>query len=181
MIFSNVRYFLKSCYPPGQQIIQKLLSTILFLVLLNQALYLRSSNLRLSFVFSLLLNLDKILDKILDDEPYFRKDWNKFNEVNFILEFLEIDWTVTFEASNLHPSKCIDAAFNNRTRGLMKRHIPTLKLTKYQVKTKLKPWITGIVNSMSKRDFYQHKYFRTKNEPCKAIYKRYRNFYSVTE
>ena len=32
------------------------------------------------------------LDEILNNCPYFRKDWSKFKEVDFILEFLDINW-----------------------------------------------------------------------------------------
>ena len=119
------------------------------------------------------------LDKILDDGPYYRKDWTKFKEVDFILDFLGINWTALFESLNLDPNLCFDA-FNNKIKGLMERHIPTVKLTKDQVKCKLKPWITpGIVKSIDRRDFYHRKYIRCKNKDEKArlfvVYKRYRN------
>ena len=63
---------------------------------------------------------------------------------------------------------------------LLDRHLPTVRLTKRQRKTQLKPWITfGIIKSICKRDFYFRKFLQAKNPEIKTQfhvqYKSYRN------
>ena len=65
-------------------------------------------------------------------------------------------------------------------KDLLDRHVPTVKLTKKEAKTKLKPWITsGILKYISKRDFYFRKFMKYKNpvirEGLYNSYKVYRN------
>ena len=59
-------------------------------------------------------------------------------------------------------------------------HLPTVRLTKRQRKTQLKPWITtGIVKAISKRDFFFRKFVQEKNPEIEAqfhtLFKTYRN------
>jgi len=58
--------------------------------------------------------------------------------------------------------------------------VPTIKVTKRQHKTRLKPWITsGILKSVSKRDFLFRKFANTKDPAIKSqfhkSFKSYRN------
>ena len=62
----------------------------------------------------------------------------------------------------------------------MDQHLPTVRLTKRQRKTQLKPWITtGIVKAISKRDFFFSKFVQEKNPEIKAqfhtLFKTYQN------
>ena len=91
------------------------------------------------------------LDEIINNGPYYRKDWSKFKEIDFILEFLDIKWADIYRSNNYNPDLCFDA-FNNKIKDLLERHIPTVELTKNQVKTQLKPWITPrILKSIEKK------------------------------
>ena len=63
---------------------------------------------------------------------------------------------------------------------LVGQHLPTRKLTKKQLRTKQRPWITSaIIKSMSKRDFFFRKFLNSKCPTTKTYYhnnfKRYRN------
>ena len=63
---------------------------------------------------------------------------------------------------------------------LIDKHVPTVRLTKRQIQSKLKPWITpGIITSISKRDFLHRKFINAKNVDDKArylaLFKTYRN------
>ena len=83
----------------------------------------------------------------------------------------------------MHIFKTIDHCFdifNSTMKDLLDRHVPTVKLTKRQAKTKLKPWITfGILKAISKRDFYFRKFVKYKNpvirEELHNSYKTHRN------
>uniref|UniRef100_A0A7M5VBW5 Reverse transcriptase domain-containing protein n=1 Tax=Clytia hemisphaerica TaxID=252671 RepID=A0A7M5VBW5_9CNID len=80
---------------------------------------------------------------------------------------------------DLDPNKCFNI-FNDKMKVLVDRHVPTVRLTKREVQSKLKPWITpGIVKSMSKRDFFQRKSLKSKNQATAdhfdSLYRTYRN------
>jgi len=110
----------------------------------------------------------------------FYQNWSKFNQEQFILDFLEINWNETFtQGETVNPDCCFDT-FNFKMQELVGRHLPTVRLTKRQLKTRRKPWITSaILKSMSKRDFYFRKFVKAKDESVKihfhTLFKRYRN------
>ena len=63
---------------------------------------------------------------------------------------------------------------------ILYHHIPTVRVTKRQLKTHTKPWITpGIVKSISKHDFFFRKSVKAKDPSLKSFYlhqfKSYRN------
>lgn len=108
------------------------------------------------------------------------QNWSKFDEHNFILDYLDIDWGVEFNSPGpIDPNSCFDI-FNSKIQKLVDRHVPTGRLTKRQIKTQQKPWITSaIIKSMSKRDFYFRKFTKAKDPDSKSefrqLFKRYRN------
>ena len=109
----------------------------------------------------------------------FKKDWSKFDQENFILDFLDINWDDDFARYDLNPDQCFES-FDTKMQKLLEQHLPTIKLTKKQIKTRQKPWITpGIVRSMSKRDHYFRKFTKSKNVDNKTyfhnLFKTYRN------
>ena len=90
-----------------------------------------------------------------------------------------INWNSVFDESDLDPNICFDK-FDSKMKVLLDRHLPTVRLTKRQRKTQLKPWITsGIIKSICKRDFYFRKFLQAKNPEIKTQfhvqYKSYRN------
>ena len=106
-------------------------------------------------------------------------DWSKFDQPNFILDFLNINWpeTLRLEESNINSS--FDA-FDTIISKLVDQHLPTRRLTKKQMYTNQKPWITpAIIKSMSKRDFFFRKFCNAKSPLSKsnfhAQFKVYRN------
>ena len=67
--------------------------------------------------------------------------------------------------------------FFDEIDSLVNRYIPLKKLTKKEVKSHFKPWITiGIRNSMKKRDKIYKKYIKAKNDESKC---EYENQYKV--
>ena len=89
-------------------------------------------------------------------------NWSKFDQENFILDYLNIDWDCTFDECGLDPDLCFNI-FDSKIKGLLDLHLPTVRLTKRQLKTQLKPWITpGIIKSMYIRDSYFRKFIKAK-------------------
>ena len=114
-----------------------------------------------------------------DDIPFFRKDWSKFNQEDFILDYLDIDWNLIFERFDFNPDLCFNI-FNDKIKVLLERHVPTVRLTKRQLQTKIKPWITpGILKSISRRDFHHRKFIKATKVDDRArhlaLFKTYRN------
>ena len=78
-----------------------------------------------------------------------KQDSSKFDQIKFKTEYMDIDCNSTFEQHNSDPDACFDF-FNRKMKDLLDRHVPTVKLTKKQAKTKLMPWITsGILKSLN--------------------------------
>ena len=112
-------------------------------------------------------------------DEVFRHDWSKFDHENFILDFLDIDWEQIFSDQEMNPDTCFDV-FDSKMKGLLEVHLPQKKLTKRQLKTRLKPWITpGILKSIAKRDHFFRKFTKSKNVELKSqfhnLFKSYRN------
>ena len=109
----------------------------------------------------------------------FIRDWSKFDQQNFVLDYLNIEWNTVFERCDFDPDCSFDT-FYFKFKAILDRHLPTVKLTKRQIKTKSKPWITsGIIKSMSKRDFFLRKFIQAKDPTSKTnfhnSFKTYRN------
>ena len=59
--------------------------------------------------------------------------------------------------------------FNSKICQLIDQYLSIVKLSKRQIKTRIKPWITqGICKSMSKRDFYLRKFIKAKDPVRKS-------------
>jgi hypothetical protein len=121
-------------------------------------------------------------DKLSDggNIPTSYQNWSKFDQESFLSEFRDINWheKIKFDEGNVDFS--FDS-FNSIMGELVDRHLPTVKLTKRQIKRRFqKPWITtGILKSITKRDFFFRKFARTKSPDLKSFFhnqfKRYRN------
>ena len=56
---------------------------------------------------------------------------------------------------------------------MVNKYIPLKKLTKHEIKSKFKPWVTvGIRNSMKRRDKYYKKLIKAKNAAAKSEYEK---------
>ena len=119
------------------------------------------------------------LSRAREDGPHFQKAWSKFNADGFLSDLLQIDWESMFQRYDLDADKCFNI-FNDKIKVLVDRHLPTVRLTKRQLKLKLKPWITpGLLKSMAKRDVFYRKFIKAKSPETKTrfstLYKSYRN------
>ena len=113
------------------------------------------------------------------DDVVFKQNWSLFDHEKFALDFQEIDWVSAFDECGLDSNRCFNT-FISKMGGLLDRHLPIIKLTKRQRKTQLKPWITsGIIKSISKRNFLHRKFIQSKNPDTKSQlhiqFKSYRN------
>ena len=92
----------------------------------------------------------------------FERDWSKFDQENFILDYFDIGWS-----NLLNPNeKTVDLTtsnFHNAMNYLPNKYAPFKKIGKYKFKTKL--WITiGIQKSISVKNKLL-KIFINKKDP----------------
>ena len=113
----------------------------------------------------------------------FERDWSKFDQENFILDYFDIDWS---NLLNLN-EKNVDLSTNNflnAMNSLLNKYAPFKKISKYKLKFKTKPWITfGIQKSISVKNKLLKKFINKKDPQIKAEchekYKKYRNLLST--
>ena len=106
----------------------------------------------------------------------YTRNLTNFDRENFLLNLLGIDWNEVISLDNNNPNQSFNLFFDE-IDSLVNRYIPLKKLTKEEIKSYFKPWITtGIRNSMKRRDKIYKKYIKTKNVLTKS---EYENQYKV--
>ena len=109
----------------------------------------------------------------------YKRDWSDFDQENFILDYLAVDWTdiIKSEKKNIDFSfECFLKKFNL----ILDKYLPLKKLTKQKLKFKTKPWITpGLQKSISVKNKLLTKVIKLKEPTLKneahTKYKLYRN------
>ena len=107
------------------------------------------------------------------------RDWKNFDRTNFTMDFISSDWDQLLDLDNKNPDNSFNS-FITTLEGLLDAYAPKIKLTKKQIKSNLKPWITqGIKKSIFIRDKILKQYINCKDVDLKEYlherYKTYRN------
>ena len=113
----------------------------------------------------------------------FERDWSKFDQENFILDYFDTYWS---NLLNLN-EKNVDLSTNNflnAMNSLLNKYAPFKKISKYKLKFKTKPWITfGIQKSIFVKNKLLKKFINKKDPQkkaeCHEKYKKYRNLLST--
>ena len=113
----------------------------------------------------------------------FERDWSKFDQESFILDYFDIDWSNVLSLNE----KNVDITTNNflnAMNSLLNKYARFKRISKYKLKFKTKPWITlciqksvFIKNKLLKK-FINKKVPQIKAE-CHEKYKAYRNLLST--
>ena len=109
----------------------------------------------------------------------YERDWNNFDQENFILDYLAVDWTDIITSGK----KNIDFSFESFLKKfnlILDKYLQLKKLTKQKLKFKTKPWITpGLQKSISVKSKLLKKFIKLKEPTLKneahTKYKLYRN------
>ena len=72
---------------------------------------------------------------------YYERDWSKFKQENFILDYFDKDWTDLLQIDQQNVNLPLDSFFKN-INSILDVHAPLKKVNKYKLKFKTKPWIT---------------------------------------
>ena len=92
-------------------------------------------------------------------------------------EFISIDWNEVFtsesDATNVNS---LFQSFYSRTTEIIDKHVPVRKLTRKEIKSLSKPWITfGVRTSIRVKQKLYEKYLKSGNTYYLTKYRYYRN------
>ena len=108
--------------------------------------------------------------KVSSKHNQYKRDTKNFDRDNFILDLLDIDIGNNIDIDKEEPNQSFNL-LENELNKLLDKYMPLKKLTKSEIKQKLKPRITlGIRNSIKRRDKIYKKYIKAKNTLLKYEY-----------
>ena len=113
----------------------------------------------------------------------YERDWSKFDEENFILDYFSVDWEDLLKINELNADNSTKI-YLDQINILLDTYAPLKKINKCKLKFKAKPWITS---GLQKLVFVKSKLltnFINKKDPIlkeefHANYKKYRNLLST--
>ena len=114
---------------------------------------------------------------------YYERDWSKFKQENFILDYFDKDWADLLQIDEQNVNLSLDSFLNN-INSILDVHAPLKKVNKYKLKFKTKPWITpALQKSISIKNNLLKKFITAKDPQVKERYhkeyKDYRNMLST--
>ena len=71
----------------------------------------------------------------------FERNWSSFDQHNFILEFLSIDWEQNLKLDEKDMNESFQL-FIDKIDLLLDTYSPYKKVSKYKMKFKIKPWLS---------------------------------------
>ena len=71
----------------------------------------------------------------------YERDWSKFDQENFILDYFSVDWEDLLKINELNADNLTKIYLGN-INMLLDTYTPLTKINKYKLKFKSKPWIT---------------------------------------
>ena len=177
-----------------------------FIPLILQATRITShSNTRIDNIFSNVIDPDiisgNLTDTISDHLPQFsiipnmfsnisgnksniyERDWSKFDQENFILDYFSVDWEDLLKTDELNADNST-RMYLDKINMLLDTYAPLKRINKYKMKFKSKPWITlGLQKSISVKNKLLKNFINKKDpvlkEEIHTNYKKYRNLLST--
>ena len=79
----------------------------------------------------------------------YERDWSKFDQENFILDYFSVDWEDLLKIDDLNADNSTKI-YLDKINMLLDTYAPLKRINKYKLKFKSKPWITlGLQKSIS--------------------------------
>ena len=98
----------------------------------------------------------------------YTRNTKDFDKVNFLLDFLEIDWDNTLEA-NRNDVNYSFTTFMDKMNTLIDKYMPLRKITNKEYKRRFKPWINdNILKKIHKRNIELSKLTKCKDPESKS-------------
>ena len=101
---------------------------------------------------------------------YYEREWSKFKEENFILDYFDKDWADFLQVDEQNVNLSLDFFLNNRN-SILDVHAQLKKVNKYKLKFKTKPWINpALQKSISVKNNLLKKFITAKDPQVKERY-----------
>ena len=85
----------------------------------------------------------------------YERDWSKFHQENFILDYFSVDWEDLLKIDDLNADNSTKI-YLDKINMLLDTYTPLKRIDKYKLKFKSKPWITlGLQKSISVKNKLQ--------------------------
>ena len=108
--------------------------------------------------------------KIPKNVKVYKRDSRNLDKENFILDLLSIDWDKVIAVEKNDPNDSFNR-FESTINPIIDKYLPLKKLSKKELKSHFKPWITlGLRKSMQRRDKLHKKFLKSKNTETKNEY-----------
>ena len=74
----------------------------------------------------------------------YERDWSKFDQENFILDYFSVDWEDLLKIDELNVDNSTKI-YLYKINMLLDTYVPLKKINKYKLKFKSKPWIVLVL------------------------------------
>ena len=113
----------------------------------------------------------------------YERDWSKFDQENFILDYFSVDWEDLLKTDELNADNST-RIYLDKINMLLDTYAPLKRINKYKMKFKSKPWITlGLQKSISVKNKLLKNFINKKDpvlkEESRTNYEKYRNLLST--
>ena len=112
----------------------------------------------------------------------YERDWSKFDQENFILEYFSVDWEYLLKIDDLNTVNSTKI-YLDQINMLLDTYAPLKRINKDTLKFKSKPWITlGLQKSLSVKNKLLTNFINKDpvlKEEFHTKYKNYRNLLST--
>ena len=113
----------------------------------------------------------------------YERDWSKFDQENFILDYFSVDWDDLLKTGELNADNST-RMYLDQINMLLDTYAPLKRINKHKIKFKSKPWITlGLQKSISVKNKLLKNFINKKDPVLKeefhTNYKKYRNLLST--
>ena len=113
----------------------------------------------------------------------YERDWSKFDQENFILDYFSVDWEDLLKIDELNVDNSTKI-YLDKINMLLDTYAPLKRINNYKLKFKSKSWITlGLQKSISVKNKLLTNFINKKDpilkEEFHTNYKKYRNLLST--
>ena len=99
----------------------------------------------------------------------YERDWSKFDQENFILDYFSVDWEDLLKIDELNVDNSTKI-YLDKINMLLDTYAPLKRINKYKLKFKSKPWITlGLQKSVSVKNKFLTNFINKKDPVLKNI------------
>ena len=166
-------------HSPNSEFLDFLASSMFLPYIIQPTRVASNSKFIINYIFSNVISTDIISGNLKAFAPdifrnstssksnYFERNWRKFNQDNFILDYFSINWKNTINLQKNDVDHSLQSFFDS-VNDLLKIHAPYKKVEKYKLKFKEKPWInSGLQKPISIKNSTFKKYINTKDPHIK--------------